>query len=337
MRFTSINSESSELERGARELGLVVRCYRDTFIDVADSAAFNGGKGQGESGSGDRLRALAVTASGAAPDQFPECTAQLREILRECGEQTAAYVTRLEKERAGIEQALLDFASSLEKAADIGDQPIKSTVERLRLLSQSPEARPLRTALRAAADSVERGLEQLQRQHRLAVVNFQREIVSLHRRVDPSSPSPLQGQNAAFLDRPSLEMRLRETTPGKAWIALMRLRGFRMLCNQPGLDAASQVLAAFLARSRNTFPIQAVLGRWGTDEFVAVFPPPDASVSPMAFCRGILEGLSDPYTCVIEGRTLRPAIDISGCIVDTSARETPAQVLERVEASLLRI
>lgn len=337
MRFTSINSEISELDRCAHDLDMVVRCYRETFIDVADSGAFSAGKDNAEGDSGERLRALAVTASGAFPGQFPECSAQLREILCECGERTAAYVSRLEKERAGIEQALLHFASTLEKAADSGDQPIKSTVERLRLLSQSPEARPLRTALRAAADSVERGLEQLHRQHRLAVLNFQREIVSLHRLVDPASPPPLPGQNAALLDRSAIETRLRETIPGRAWIALLRLRGFRMLCNQPGLDAATQVLAAFLARSRNTFPLQAVLGRWGTDEFVAVFPPPEASVSPMAFCRGLLEGLSDPYTCVIEGRTIRPAIDISACVVDTSARETPAQVLERVEASLLRI
>lgn len=337
MRFTSINSEISELDRSARDLDLVVRCYRETFIDVADSAFFSAGKDNADSGTADRLRALAVTASGAPPGDFPECTGQLREILHECGARTEAYVARLEKERAGIEQALLDFATTLEKASDSTDQPIKSTIERLRLLSQSPEARPLRNALRAAADSVERGLEQLQRQHRFAVTNFQREIVSLHRRVDPISTPLLIGQNASLLDRPAIEKRLRETIPGKAWVALLRLRGFRMLCNQPAPDAARQVLDAFLVRSQNTLPVQAVIGRWGTDEFISVFPPPDARISPMAFCRGILEGLSDPYTCLLEGRTVRPAIDISACVFDTSARETPAQVLERVEASLLRI
>lgn len=348
MRFTSINSEISELDRCSRDLDLAVTSYRGTFIDVAETALFcspaqaspaNPGSEKKPAGSdlADRLRALAVTASTAPPARFPACTEQLRDILRECGERTSAHITRLEDERAGIEKALLEFATTLEKANANPDHPIKSTIERLRVLSQSPEGRPLRPALQAAADSVERGLEQIQRQHRLSVANFQREIRSLHQHVDPAAILPAPLQNGTLLDRPGIEARLRETSPGRAWIALLRLRGFRMLCNQPVTDTANQVLISFVSRSQNTFPHQTSLGRWSQDEFVALFPPPDASVSPMAFCRGILDGLSDPYTCTVEGRTVRPPIEVSACVVDISARETPAQLLEKVETSFLRI
>ncbi len=354
MRFYSIRSEISELDRCTRDLDLAVNSYRGTFSNVAESALFSypaqlnpsspadpssSGSANQSAASGltDRLRTLAESVSTSPPTRFPECTEQLREILRECGERTSAHIAHLENERASIEKALLELANTLEKSHVGSDNPIKSAIERLRTLALSAEGRSLKPFLQSTADSVERGVQQIQRQHCLSVANFQREIRSLHHHAYPLSIVPASLQSGTLLDRPAIETLLGQTSPARARIALLHLRGFRMLCNQPGSDAANQVLNSFVSRSQNTFPHHTSLGRWSHDEFVAVFPPPDAGISTMAFCRSVLEGLSDPYTCTVEGRTFRSLIEVSACVVDIRAHETPAQLLEKVETAFLRM
>ncbi len=339
MRFTSIGTEISELDRCRHELDQVVTSYRAIAVDVAESALFAVAQTtpEGREKADRRLRTLAAIVCNAPASDFPRCTEQLREILHECSAEASAYVSRLEQERAGIERALAEFTSSLDRVGDGSEQAIRQTVERLRTLSRSPEGRFLREALRSAADSVERNFDQLQKHHRLASTNFQREIRSLQMRVSPPGESPGPDACSGLTDRSGIEGRLLSIQPGLAWIVLLRLRGLRMVLNQPGPEAVSQLLSILTARARNTFPLHTVLGRWSPEEFIAVVPPPDAGVSPKAFCRGVLDGLYDPWICTVGGRSFRPAIEVSACVLETNARESSAQLLEKIDTSLQRM
>lgn len=338
MRLTSIGSSLSDLEQSERGLELAMASYRATVADVALLACHTncGNDDPAERASADRLAVLVERVDAATPPQLPGCASELRGILHDYGERTTEYVTRLEQDRKGTERALQELAASLEQANDGHDGPIRATIHNLRSISRAPDARMLRDALRSAADTIERGVDQIQRQHQSAVAQLHRELRTMQKEADPTGGAT-PPEKIGLLDRAALGERILGVRPGETWLAILRIRGLKLAAQHHGPEAVSQVVSAFTARLRGVLPFRTTIGRWGQEEFVTLMPPPASTVSPMSMCKLVLDGLAGPFTFSVEGRSVRPNIEISACVLDTNLRETPAQVMEKVEISLTRI
>ncbi|MEO8371057.1 MAG: hypothetical protein ABI806_17875 [Candidatus Solibacter sp.] len=55
----------------------------------------------------------------------------------------------------------------------------------------------------------------------------------------------------------------------------------------------------------------------------------------LASGKWISENVSGPYSCLSDGKSIRPALQLTVGVVDTSARETPDRILERIGAFLV--
>ena len=113
----------------------------------------------------------------------------------------------------------------------------------------------------------------------------------------------------------------------------MGARGLRRAEVQFGKEVGEELAGAFAKRLRNSLPISAVIGRWGTEEFVAMLTAKKSEALTSA--KWITEHLSGTYACLNAGKTVRPAVQLTVGVVDTSAHETPERILERVGAFLV--
>ncbi len=205
------------------------------------------------------------------------------------------------------------------------ERRLRGSLCRLRAISASPEAGTLRQALLAEADTIDRALEEIRKQHQLTIAEFRVEIRALHKRIDElESAASIENLTKLFTRR-EMEQRIRAAPPAGYCLLLIRVQGLRV----PAV--AAELTAAFARRLRNCLPSDAAIGRWSDDEFVAML----AMGKPETIARGraIADQLSGDYACLQDGRTVRPAVQLSVAVVE-GAGETPDRILERVRAFL---
>jgi GGDEF domain-containing protein len=86
---------------------------------------------------------------------------------------------------------------------------------------------------------------------------------------------------------------------------------------------------AFTKRLKNSLPKNAKLGRWSTEEFIALVPEPKDRAAAW-----VTDHLSGTYTCLQGGKTVRPSLQVKVGIADSVAREPAERTLERVRQFL---
>jgi GGDEF domain-containing protein len=273
------------------------------------------------------LEALAAEVTSDGPEALDRSRATLRALLRDYRDKAGEYLSRLREELAGSAKALQELVHSLCSSTGDHEKRVKEALIGLRAIGSSPEASAVAPMLFDGLNAVETSLEEIHKQHQFTVAQLLSEIRVLQRRVDSLEAAAAVGSLTQLLRRGQMEERIRESAGGSFCLLLMRVTGMR----EPGI--AAELAGAVCKRLRNCLPPAAVIGRWAEDQFIAMLSA--TKIETMAKARWVAEHLSGVYTCVYEGKTVRPALQVSVAVVD-SATESPARTLERVGAFFSR-
>jgi GGDEF domain-containing protein len=176
---------------------------------------------------------------------------------------------------------------------------------------------------------VEQCVEQMRQQHQLTISQFQVEIRMLHQRIDSLERAAMLDAMSKLLNRGEMESRIRDSAAEDFSLLLMRAKGLGAATRQYGAPVAAGMAGAFGKRLRNSLPSDALIGQWGEEAFIAKVELPKREA--LAAARRIAEGLSGAYSCLSDGKTVRPSLLVSVAVVERESGEPPVRTLERAK------
>jgi GGDEF domain-containing protein len=322
----SIKESLAELERYDDLRRLTLECYVSGIQNVAHYAIELDDAITGPHRA--NLKALAGEAASGEQSALLDSRATLRGLLREYRDQAAKYLNGLREELAHSARALGEIMETMAQGDDDQQKAFRQSIARLREVAALPEARPVSAAVVAATEAVERQVERIREQSQLLVAQFQVEIRMLHRRIDSLEAAAMVDGMSNLLSRAEMEKRIGGA--GDKWFSLllMRVEGLRLVERQWGESAAAELAGAFGKRLRSGLPPEAIIGRWGHEEFIAKVTLGRAEA--LAAAKWLTENLSGAYACLKDGKTVRPVLRVAAAVVDREAAESPARMLWRV-------
>ena len=169
-------------------------------------------------------------------------------------------------------------------------------------------------------------MDQVRKEHQITVSQFLVEIRMLHKRIEGLEAAASIDAMSGFFNRTQMEEHIRSATAGTYHLLLFQVRGLTRAEAQFGTEVGEELAGAFSKRLKNTLPQHVVLGRWSTEEFIAMTGPSKDRASS----QWIAERLSGIYTCIQSGKTVRPALEVTLGIVESTSQETAGTTLERV-------
>ena len=322
----SIGQSVADLDRSDRLRQTTFDCYVAAIKDAAHYAidleeATTGPYRQ-------HLEALAADAVGANAASLTETRATFRGLLRDYRDKAAKFIHNLREELASGALALEEILKSLSVSDGDHEVRLRGSLERLREISSSPEGAGVRAAILAASDTIGRSVEEMKKQHELTIAQFQMEIHMLHKRIDGLEMAAMIEGLSSLFTRAEMEERIRGAPP--VWYALLLIRatGLRASETRFGAAVGAELAAAFGKRLRNCLPGEAVLARWGPEEFVAkvALSKRDA----LSASKRVAESLSGAYSCLQDGKTVRPSLQVSVAVVDREPGEAPQRTCTRI-------
>ena len=315
----SIGQSVKDLERSERLRQTTFDCYVAAIQDAAHyaielEAATTGAYRR-------HLETLAVEVSATDAASLSESRGTFRGLLRDYRDKAARFIGNLREELANGARALEEILGSLTRSD--GDHEV-----RLREICDSPAGAGVRDAVLATSESIGRSVEEMRKQHDLSIAQSQMEIHMLHKRIDGLEMAAMIDSLSKLFTRAEMEERIR-AAPAE-WYALLLIRatGVRAAEVRFGAAAAGEVAAALGKRLRNSLPADATLGRWGPEEFVAKVGL--AKREAFTASKWVAENLSGAYSCLLDGKTVRPSIQVSVAVVDREPGEPPQRTCARI-------
>jgi len=328
--MTSIQNSLTELERCQAARDVVLDCYLTAIRNVAHYTI----ELDDEISTPHRqyLTALAGELGSAQPEALVESRSTLRALLRDYRDQAAKYLATLREELAGTARALQVILDSLAQTDSDHELRLRTELGRLREISGSLEESAARSAILAAADSIERSIEQIRQQHRLTVSQFLVEIRMLHKRIDLLETAASLDDLTKLFKRDEIERQIGSAPGGKLCLPLVRASGFRQAEQQFHREVAVGLAAAFSKRLRNSLPPGATIGRWSEEGFIAMLSmeTPEA----MASAKRVADHLSGSYACLERGKTVHPSLQASVVVVEQQPGDPPERTLQQVQEFL---
>jgi len=326
----SIQSSLSELERSHVQRAALLDSYLQAIRSTAQYAvelddAITKPHRQ-------HLAELADEVTSGETDVLVGSRATFRGLLRDYRDKAARYVEQLRDELAGTARALQETLDAMAQSAGDHESQLRRSVSVLREASQERDIGALRTRVRSTADSIEVGLEQVRKEHQLTVSQFLTEIRVLHQRIDALEAAASIDSVTGLFDRSEMEERIRSARAGSFHLLLFQIRGLRRAEAQYGSQVAYELAGAFTKRLKNYLPDKAVLGRWSSEEFIAMVAQPRDPKSSAG--RAAADQLSGAYACLLDGKTVRPSLQVSFGVVDSVSREGAERTLDRVKMFL---
>ena len=323
----SINNSISELDRAYEQRSVLL----DSYLQAIKAAAHYSIDLDDEI-TGPHRRYLTALADGVAsgqPEALIESRATFRGLLRDYRDKAARYVQQLRDELAGMSNALQETLESLAQSDGNHEARLRKTVLGLRETSESEDGNSLRARMRAAADSIEVSVDQIHKEHQLAISEFLVEIRMLHARIDALEAAAAVDLATGIFNRAEMEELIRSAPAGGFRLLLFQVRGLKHADARFGPLAGAELAGAFTKRLKNSLPQNATLGRWSREEFIALIPGPKDRATAW-----VTDHLSGTYTCLQDGKTVRPSLQVSVGVADSVAREPAERTLERVRQFL---
>jgi GGDEF domain-containing protein len=328
VNMISIRNEVEELERIEKARRRATECYAsairnsaDYAIDFAEECTEPHRK---------HLRLLAASVEEADPDVVQESRATFRNLLRDYRDRASRYLNTMRAELSGATQALEETMESLSRADGEHETKVRASIGRLREASRISEASALRAVALEAADSIASSVEEMRQQHDLTITQFQVEIRVLHQRIDTLERAASVDAMTELLRRGAMEQRIAAGLAQKC-ILMIRTDGLRMAASRFDADVSTQLTAAFAKRLRNGIPPGSEIGYWTEEGFIAIVSSTKADAAKAG--KWIAEQLSGGYACLLDGKTVRPTLQVSVGIVDAGA-ETSGQIAARIREFL---
>jgi GGDEF domain-containing protein/ElaB/YqjD/DUF883 family membrane-anchored ribosome-binding protein len=257
----------------------------------------------------------------------------LRGLLRDYRDKAATYLCNLRDELSGTARTLEEILDSLGQVDGDHESKLRAALGKLRQVAAAPGNAALGTVISTAADSIEQSLEQVRKQHQLTTSQFLVEIRMLHKRIDDLEAAASIDEIARFATREELADRIRTTPAGQYCLLLVAARGLRRAEVQFGKEVGVALGGAFAKRLRKSLPTSAVIARWGHEEFAAMMTARKAEA--LASAKWINEHLSGDYACLHSGKNVRPVLQLTVGVVDTSAQDTPERIIDRIGVFLV--
>ncbi len=326
----SIQSSLTELERRHQFLATYLDCYLQALQNIGQYAVELDNDLTVHHRK--HLAALAAEVAGGNQEVLLESRATLRGILRDYRDQAGGYLSGLRDELAGTARALEEILESLGQSDGDHEAQLRGALTRLREVAAAGEHRAIAAVVAAAADTIERSLEQVRKQHQLTVTQFQVEIRMLHKRIDSLEAAASIDQVTQFESQAEMERRIHSTAPGGYCLLLISARGLQRAEVQFGAAVAGELAAAFSKRLRNSLSTTAVVSRWGAELFVVMLGVKKSEAT--ATGKWISDHLSGAYVCLKEGKTVRPVLQLNVGIVDTAVGDVPQRIVQRASAFL---
>ncbi|HTS25991.1 MAG TPA: GGDEF domain-containing protein [Bryobacteraceae bacterium] len=326
--MVSIGESLAALEKCNREREFVVECYTDAIRAVAHYTI------EVNPALLEPLRKylndLADEAASGKRETLCETRATFRGLLRSYRDKASEYLNRLRAELDSTAQAFEQIVGSFSQADGEHESRLRAALARLRNVARSPEGSGVRAALMSATDEISDCVEQIRKQNHFTVSQLKVEMGMLHKRIDSLEAAASVDQLTELYTRREIEERVR-SEPGAYRLILFKVSGIRLAEVQFRAEVAAELTAAFTKRLRNSLPPNAIVGRWGPEEFVAML---SASVpEATAIAKSIAEQLSGPYACLLAGKTVRPKLQVNLGMVDSDGAG-PDRILQRIAAFL---
>jgi GGDEF domain-containing protein len=326
MPLISLRKNSREAEN-AEPLGtLPMECYIATIDNLAQYAieleeattkAYQG-----------HLRSLAREVEGGTQQVVSESRGTLRGLLRDYKDRASAYMNSMREELNRTVSSLERLIAALSQSDGDHESRMSDTVKQLRHLADSPIAKPVAAALRAASDSISQHLESFRQQQKLTVSQLVAEINLLHKRIDALEAAVSADDLTKLFNRQEIENRLRSAVAGGS-LLVVKVEGFKRAALQFNSDVARQLSAAFVKRLRNNLKPGAAVGRWSEDGFVIILPVSYSEAQDTV--KWVREHVGGSYACLLGGKLVRPAIQIAAELFDLSVAPEVENTIRTIE------
>jgi diguanylate cyclase (GGDEF)-like protein len=322
----SIQSSLNELDKAHQLREGLLDCYLNAIKNSANYAIDLDDEGTAIHRR--HLRALAEDVSTGDTAIIIESRSTLRGLLRDFRDKGAQYLATLRDELSSTARALEEILDSLSQCDGEHEGRLRHTIQNLREIAGAPKANGVSNLLRSAATTIEQSVEQMRKQHQVTVSQFQIEIRMLHKRIDSLESAASVDDLTQLFNRAEMEKRIQAAKPGQFCLLLVTVRGLRRADTQFGPPIAEELAGAFAKRLRNSLPPQALIARWGHEEFVVMVnvTRPEAVASG----KWMTEHLSGAYACLNGGKTVRPTLQLNVGVVDTAAGEAVTDVLNKI-------
>jgi hypothetical protein len=170
------------------------------------------------------LNTVVDTIGSGMTEGLNESRATVRALLRDYRDKASHYLNHLREELSQTASALQDICGSLNQTEGDHEGQLRASVKTLRQISTAVDAETIRPAVVAAAEEIERSLEQLHQQHQVTVSQFLTEIRVLHKRIDTLENAATLDTMTQTFNRSEMEKRVTEAEDG-ASLLLVRMRG----------------------------------------------------------------------------------------------------------------
>jgi GGDEF domain-containing protein len=320
----SIRESIADIEKMHQLRAAAVDCYLSALRNIAQYAIEleDGLTGPFKK----HISSLAGEVAGGDAEAIQESRDTLRGLLRDYRDKASLYLSSLRGELESTTSALQEMMESLNQSDDNHDVRLRTAVGRLREVCLAPGSEPLRAVVRQAADTIEDSLEQLRKQHQVTIAQFHMELRVLHQRIDALETAAAVDHLGQLLKRGEMEMRLAGIPRGSS-LLLIKVRGIRMAESTFHPDIATELTGAFTRRLRNTLPPETEIARWSHEEFLAALPTHKEEAVTLA--KWIAEHLSGAYSCLHEGKAVRPTLHLSVGVIE-HVGEPVEQLLAKV-------
>lgn len=309
--MTSIQSAMTDLEKCDQLRQLTLNCY----VSAVQSAAEYAVELEDAITAHHRkyMKTLADSLDGSTSEGLLESRTVFRGLLRDYREQSAQFLQQLRAELSNTAGSLQEIFNAFNQTDGDHESKLRRAVKSLREIATFDRLEMVQAALGETTGDIEQSLEDLRKQHQVTVAQFLVEIRGLHQRIDTLEAAAALDSMTKVFNRAGMEKRVREAQDG-ASLMLVAVQGIRQAEEQFSRAVAEELAGAFIKRLRHSLTPNAVLGRWGTEEFLAVGPRQNSEAKAAA--KWIAERLSGAYACLQGGKTVRPEIQVAVSVVD---------------------
>jgi GGDEF domain-containing protein len=325
----SIKETVSELERSYESRRIVLDCYIEALRNMSNYAV----ELDPEVTTIHRryLSELADEVATDRPEVFDESRATLRGLLRNHRDRGAEYIAGLRVQLASTAESLENLLHNMAEGDGNHEAGLRTSVAKLRELAHSSPTNPFARTLLNTAESLDRNIQEMRKQHGFTISQLQMEIRALQKRIEQLETAAAIDEMTRLYNRTEMEAKIRVLPPGNHSFLLMKASGFRLAHVNFSSEVVAELAGAFAKRLRGSLPAEAIIGRWAEEEFIAVLR--QGKSETMTLAKWISEHLAGSYSCICGGKTVHPKLQINIAVTD-NVNIPAGRVIEKISEFL---
>ncbi len=328
--MVSIRESITELERILELQNASLECYRSAIQAIAKFPV------EFDADATDCLRrdlaSLSTNVRGEAdPLELLQSRSVLRDELRNYHDKAASFLSALREELSQKAHALDLIVDAMADADGDHEERLRHSLRRLRELSDTPAALPIRTALLSVSDQLTQSIEQMKQQFKLMIGQFRVEIKMLHNQVETLRTTSSKASSGQLNGRLDLETRISDEIQarGSFSVLLLKIRNLPVIERQFGAQVRAEVMATFAARVNDSLPENATFGRWSEEQFIAVVKV-EKSVA-VALVKRLTQRIAEDNPGGEDRKPRRPLPQVSIGVLVNSPADTYESLTKKID------